>query len=147
MKIHRFAGPFLVASIFLTGCQIDEEIVNCVEEGAIVIPDITVHATCGDVTSRPVYSWSDSLNDMTAWQVDVAEVATPSDILWKITGDGVPSNIISSPQKHGNEPSGTTTGASTLPALLDLSANVEYIVTVTKADGTTIGSRKFTIKP
>ncbi len=145
MQSSKYGGFILLALLSLVGCGKDENVDTCIQEDAVGGP-ISVHVSCGDPVSRPFYTWSDGTTDITAtmaMQVKVVRASAP-DVVWAVVSDIPSQNAVQSPIQHGTTQSGTNQTANTE---LDLSTDVTYRVTVTKADGMTTGFREFTIQP
>ena len=137
-SLLRYAAGFLFFVLFSPSCAFDDEdVTSCILEeetgGAI-----SVFVSCGDPTSRPIYSWG-----LTPVQIIRVEKGPDFDTLvWQIISKTGQDTINSSVQ-HGVDP------VDTIPAgtELDLITGVNYRVTVTQQDGITFGFRKFSILP
>ncbi|MBI3995765.1 MAG: hypothetical protein HY349_07305 [Nitrospirae bacterium] len=138
----RFIGLFVVGSFLLIGCGEDKNVDTCIQEGAAT-GLISVHISCGDPVSRPIYTWSEG-SDTTAANVRVARV-DPSESVWELQSNNPGLDVIQSPVTHGISQANTFEPAAGSPEP-DLQTDVLYRVTVTRADNST-GYREFLIKP
>ncbi|HTN42353.1 MAG TPA: hypothetical protein VMN77_00985 [Nitrospiria bacterium] len=137
----KFLLGLLLIPAFLMGCGQSNNSNTNIQEGKSG-GNIIVHVADGDPTSRPLYTWEDLNNDMTAMKIAVARTSDLKDV-WSIQSTTL-SDTIQSPWQQG------TTGGSvseTVSTERDLQTNIEYRVTITKADGITSGYRNFTIMP
>jgi len=143
MRRMRFIGFIVIGSFLIIGCGNNSNTnSSCIEEGAGG-GNIIVNVSCGNSQSRPLYSWEDINNDITAEQITVARASNASKPVWGIENNPPGQNGISSPWTQGD------IGGNVNPIVeteKDLKTNVEYIVTVTKANQTS-GFKKFTILP
>ena len=144
MQMGRFISLIVISFFLFIGCGKDENIDSCIDEGAVGGP-ISVHVSCGDSVSTPIYSWSDGSNDPSATRVMVTPTSpNNAPAVWDVF-DASLQDSIHSAVIHGPAPFGSAQQV-TAPEL-DLKIDVWYRVTVTKADPTQSGTREFLIKP
>lgn len=136
----------MLALLSLVGCGKDENVDTCIQEGA---PggSISVHVSCGNPISRPIYTWSyilpDGSSDTTAMRVTVARVSDLNTPVWEVQSSAAQDNI-QNPVIHGTVPSNAGPVHETET---DLQTNVDYRVTVSKVPPGPTGYREFLIKP
>ncbi len=144
MRIYKLPALMVVLSIVLLGCGKGNNTNTNVDEGAAG-GSISVHVSDGDPKSRPIYTWSDGSTDIsatTAMQLRVARTSNLNTIIWAVSSLDPSQNAVQSPIQHDTTQAGTTPTGSEI----DLSTNITYRVTVTKADNTS-GYREFTVLP
>jgi len=141
----KFLWGLLLIPALLMGCGKSNNTNTNVQEGKSG-GNILVHVSDGDTISRPLYSWEDPINnDMSAMKIEVAQTSNLSSPVWGEQSNDPSKNNIQSPLTQGDP--GSSLYAPFVTTDLDLQSNIEYRVTITKADGITSGYREFTIVP
>jgi len=142
MTIYRPLVGMSILLALLFGCGSNNDSNNSVEEGA---PggSIVVHASDGNPTSQPVYTWLDGLSS-SANDLKVARQSNTGTAVWEIRSANPSQDDITSPWQHGQTSGGTVVEIASSET--SLQTDVMYIVTVTNSSGHS-GSREFRIKP
>jgi hypothetical protein len=140
MRIFRFTAFFVLVSFLIIGCGNNSNSNSTIQEGS-GNGTIIVHVSDGNPASRPLYTWEDLTNDTTAEKISVARTTALNTPVWGVQSVNFTDNI-QSPWPQGS----TTASVSTISTTeVDLKSQIEYRVTITKADGITSGYRNFTI--
>jgi hypothetical protein len=143
MGLHKCGSLIFLALFLLVGCGKANNTNTHIQEGKSG-GSLLVNVSDGNPISRPIYTWSDSSNDITAMQLKVARTSALNTAVWEVSSPDPSLNAVQSPIQHATTESGTTQTAN---SELDLQTDILYRVTVTKADGITSGFMEFTVLP
>ncbi|MBI3810958.1 MAG: hypothetical protein HY283_01955 [Nitrospirae bacterium] len=143
MGVHKRGSLIFLALFLLIGCGKANNTNTHIQEGKSG-GSILVNVSDGNPISRPIYTWSDINNDITAMKVTVARTSALSTPVWEVSSPNPSVNAVQSPIQHATTESGTTQTAN---SELDLQTDIWYRVTVTKADILTSGFMEFMVLP
>jgi len=141
-RLGRSVWAVIVVAI-LFGCGSDNNSNSTIEEGGAG-GSIVVHVSDGNPVSQPLYSWSDGSLSNFASDLKVARQSAPNVAVWEIQSINPSQDLIQAPWQHGTASSSVIVKASTEP---NLEADVWYVITVTKVNPSSTGTREFRIKP
>jgi hypothetical protein len=143
MGLHKCGSSIFLVLFLLVGCGKANNANTHIQEGKSG-GSLLINVSDGNPISRPIYTWSDSSNDITAMQLKVARTSALDTVVWAVSSLDPSQNAVQSPIQHATTESGTTQTAN---SELDLQTDILYRVTVTKADGFTSGFMEFTVLP
>jgi hypothetical protein len=141
-KLERSIWVVIVAAA-LFGCGSNNNSNSTIEEGG-ASGSIVVHVSDGNPVSQPLYTWSDGSLSNFAVDLKVARQSAPNVAVWEIQSTNPSQDLIQAPWQQGTSSSSVIVKVSTET---NLEADVWYVLTVTKVNPSSSGTRQFRIKP
>ena len=135
MRMVRFIGFFAMGLFLIIGCGKNTDTNTTVQEGAAGGAGIIVHVSDGNPSSQPIYSWTNPDTSTNAEKITVSRTSCTDPLVWGIEATPPGQDGILSPWQQGTYSASVTALSKNEQSL---TSSIEYCVTVTKADGSTV---------